>query len=202
MVDFQHRDTQRDEPDSSGEDIEDEPASDQPAPEATEHDHHAHDLDSVGAAVVTISSSRTLDNDPSGDAIRDAFEGAGHRVVTREVLADDRDRIAATANQLIGRRDVDVVVTTGGTGITPDDVTIDAIEPLFDKRLPGFGELFRRKSADEIGTKAIGTRATAGVADGVLVFVLPGSQDAVTLAMESIILPEIGHLAGLARRTE
>ncbi len=201
MVDFQHRDTPRDEPDSSDEEPENEPSSEEPEPE-TGHDHHAHDLESVGAAVITVSSSRSLDNDPSGDAIRDAFERDGHRVVTREVIGDDRDRISATANQLIDRRDVDVVVATGGTGVTPDDVTIEAIEPLFDKRLPGFGELFRQRSVEDIGTKAIATRATAGVADGVLVFVVPGSRDAVTLAMESIILPEIGHLAGLARRTD
>lgn len=200
MVDFQQRDTKHDEETSSPEESEEEPISEESEPVA--HDHHAEDLESVGAAVVTVSSSRTLDDDPSGDAIRDAFETDGHRVVTRELVRDDLDRIQATANQLLDRRDVDVLVSNGGTGVTPDDVTVEAIGPLFDKHLPGFGELFRRESAADIGSKVIGTRATAGIADGVPIFVLPGSKDAVTLAMESIILPEIGHLAGLAHQND
>lgn len=196
MVDFQHRDTQR-----GGED--EERGADDTETESTEttdHDHHAHDLESVGAAVITISTSRTLDDDPSGDAIRDALESAGHRVVTREVIRDDLDRIQATANQLVDRRDVDVLITTGGTGVTPDDVTVEAIGPLFDKHLPGFGERFRRESESEIGTRSIATRATAGVIEGVPTFVLPGSESAVSLATDELILPEVGHLAGLARR--
>jgi molybdenum cofactor biosynthesis protein B len=93
-------------------------------------------------------------------------------------------------------------VTTGGTGVTPDDVTVEAVQPLFDKRLTGFGELFRRRSEAEIGTRIVGTRAIAGIADSVPVFCLPGSQSAVELGMTEIILPEAGHLAGLARRDE
>lgn len=196
MVDFQQRDTQRGEEDDErgADDTETE------STETTDHDHHAHDLESVGAAVVTISTSRTLDDDPSGDAIRDALESAGHRVVTREVIRDDLDRIQATANQLVDRRDVDVLITTGGTGVTDDDVTVEAIGPLFDKQLPGFGERFRRESEAEIGTRSIATRATAGVIEGVPTFVLPGSESAVRLATDELILPEVGHLAGLARR--
>jgi molybdenum cofactor biosynthesis protein B len=196
MVDFQQRDTQR------GEEADERGADDTEteSTETTDHDHHDHDLESVGAAVVTISTSRTLDDDPSGDAIRDALESAGHRVVTREVIRDDLDRIQATANQLVDRRDVDVLITTGGTGVTPDDVTVEAIGPLFDKHLPGFGERFRRESEAEIGTHSIATRATAGVIEGVPTFVLPGSESAVNLATEELILPEVGHLAGLARR--
>lgn len=195
MVDFQRRDTHRDEDEPSEAD-QGEPAETEAA---TEHDHHAHDLESVGAGVLTVSTSRSLESDPSGDVIRDAFEAEGHRVVTRELVGDDFDRIQDIANQLVERRDVDVVVTTGGTGVTPDDVTVEAVKALFEKDLPGFGELFRRESAEAIGTKAMATRATAGVTNGVPVFVLPGSVDAVSLAMESLILPEIGHLAGLAR---
>lgn len=194
MVDFQRRDTPRDEREDTGKSEPEE----EPEP-VHEHDHHAADLESVGAAVLTISTSRSLDDDPSGDAIRDAFEAAGHRVVTRELVGDDLDRIQGIANQLVDRRDVDVLVSTGGTGVTPDDVTVEAVAPLFEKGLPGFGELFRRKSVEEIGSKAIASRATAGIANGVPVFVLPGSLDAVSLAMDSLILPEIGHLAGLAR---
>lgn len=193
MVDFQSRDTSRGR---------EEPDTDEPEPETDEHghDHHAHDRESVGVGILTVSSSRTLDSDPSGDAIRDGLEAAGHEVVTRELVGDDGDRIQAIANQLIDREDVEVLVTTGGTGVTPDDVTVEAVGPLLDKHLPGFGELFRRKSAAEIGSKVIATRATAGVADGVPVFILPGSESAVTLAVEEIIRPQIGHLAGLAQR--
>ncbi|MFP4530279.1 MAG: molybdenum cofactor biosynthesis protein B [Halodesulfurarchaeum sp.] len=195
MVDFQRRDTPRDELEDSAES---KPAETEPEPDH-DHDHHAPDLESVGAAVLTISTSRSLDDDPSGDAIRDAFEADGHRVVTRELVGDDLDRIQGIASQLVDRRDVDVLVSTGGTGVSPDDVTVEAVKPLFEKELPGFGELFRRKSVEEIGSKAIASRATAGIANGVPVFVLPGSLDAVSLAMGSLILPEIGHLAGLAR---
>jgi molybdenum cofactor biosynthesis protein B len=192
MVDFQRRDTHRDEPEDSGGTGEEQTSE--------EHDHHAHDVATVGAAVLTISSSRNLDSDPSGDAIRDLLEADGHRVVTREVIRDDRDRIQAAVNQLVDRRDVDVVVTTGGTGVTPDDVTVEAVGPLFDKHLPGFGELFRRRSAESVGTKVLATRATAGVVDAVPVFVLPGSVDAVELGVEELLLPEVGHLVGLAGR--
>ncbi|MFB6301320.1 MAG: molybdenum cofactor biosynthesis protein B, partial [Haloferacaceae archaeon] len=166
------------------------------------HDHHAHDLQSLGAAVVTVSSTRTLDNDPAGDAIAAALEGAGHEVVVRELVRDDFDGIQGRTDTLVGREDVDVVVTTGGTGVTPDDVTVEAVEPLFDKRLPGFGELFRRLSYDEVGTRVVGTRAVAGVANGVPTFCLPGSENAARLGAEELIVPEAPHLAGLAQHDE
>jgi molybdenum cofactor biosynthesis protein B len=164
--------------------------------------HHHHDVETLGVAVVTVSSSRSLDDDPAGDAIQSALEAEGHEVVTRDLVGDSLDGVQGTVDHLVGREDVDVVVTTGGTGVTPDDVTVEAVRPLLEKRLPGFGELFRRLSYDEIGTKVVGTRAVAGVADGVPVFCLPGSENAATLGVEEIIVPEAGHLAGLARRDE
>jgi len=164
------------------------------------HDHHAHDVESLEMSVVTISSSRTREDDPSGDTIASGVESGGHEVAVRDVIRDDYDGIQQAINALVGRSDVDVVITTGGTGVTPDDVTIEAIEPLFDKELPGFGELFRLLSHDEIGTKVVGTRATAGIIDGVPVFCLPGSENAVSLGVEEIILKEAPHLAGLATR--
>ncbi|MGM0399558.1 MAG: MogA/MoaB family molybdenum cofactor biosynthesis protein [Halobacteriota archaeon] len=164
------------------------------------HEHHAHDKTELGVGVVTITSSRSLDEDPSGDAIEEILEAAGHAVVTRELVRDSRDVIQSTVDNLIDRGDVDLVVTTGGTGVSPDDVTVEAVRPLFEKDLPGFGEVFRAASYEEIGTKVVGTRATAGIANGVPVFVLPGSENAVTLATEEIICPEAGHLAGLATR--
>jgi len=208
MVDFQSRDTRR----GGDEDGEDEPpdASDDGG-EHEEHghghenghdqsDHHHHDVEAVGAAVLTVSSTRSLDDDPGGDAVVEAFEVDGHEVVTRELVTDSYDRVQAIVDNLVGRSDVDVLVTTGGTGVTPDDVTVDAARPLFDTELPGFGELFRRLSYDDIGTKVVGSRATAGVVEGTLVFCLPGSEHATTLGTEEVILPEITHLVGLANR--
>ena len=168
-----------------------------------QHDeHHEHDVETLGVGVVTVSSSRSIETDPSGDAIASAFEDAGHALATRELVPDAYDRVQDVVDTLVGRRDVDVVVTTGGTGVTPDDVTIEAVKPLFEKRLPGFGELFRRRSEAQIGTRVVATRATAGVADGVPVFCLPGSEAAVELGVSEIIIPEAGHLAGLAHRDE
>lgn len=166
-----------------------------------DHHHHHHDVASLGTAVITVSSSRSLDDDPAGDAIVAAFEDAGDEVVTRELVRDDYDTVQSSIHNLTSRGDVDCVVTTGGTGVTPDDVTVEAAEPLFDKALPGFGELFRRESYEEIGTMVVATRATAGVAEGVPVFCLPGSENAATLGAE-IIVDVAGHLAGLATRDE
>ncbi|MFC7046828.1 molybdenum cofactor biosynthesis protein B [Halobacteriaceae archaeon GCM10025711] len=167
-----------------------------------DHDHHEDDIESVGVAVVTVSSSRSLDDDPAGDAIEAAVEADGSEVVTRELIPDDFDEIQSTVDRLVSRRDVNAVVTTGGTGVTPDDVTVEAVRPLFDKELPGFGELFRRFSYDEIGTRVVATRAVGGVADGVPVFCLPGSENAARLGAGEIIVPEVGHLAGLAHHEE
>ncbi|WP_058366635.1 MogA/MoaB family molybdenum cofactor biosynthesis protein [Haloparvum sedimenti] len=168
----------------------------------THDDHHAHDAETVGVAVVTVSSSRSLEEDPSGDYAVEAIENAGHEVVTRELIPDDFDRVQGTVNRLVGRADTDAVITTGGTGVTPDDVTPEAVRQLFEKELPGFGELFRRLSYEEVGTRTVGSRAIGGIADGVPVFCLPGSENAVRLGVEEIILPEVGHLAGLATRDE
>lgn len=167
---------------------------------AAEHDHHHHDVDEVGVALVTVSTSREAGDDPSGDYLESAFEEAGHDVVTREIIPDDFDRVQETIDQLVNRDDTSVVVTSGGTGVTPDDVTPEAARPLFDKRLPGFGELFRRLSFEEIGTRTIGSRSIGGVADETLVFCMPGSENAVSLGVDEVVLPEIGHLVGLASR--
>lgn len=189
--------------------------------------HHDHDIDSLGIGVVTVSSSRARElkadgeteakpategerpadrrssvDDPAGDAVVAAVEAAGHEVTVRRVVGDDYDRIQSTVDGLVERSDVDALVTTGGTGVTPDDVTVEAVEPLFSKRLPGFGELFRRRSAERVGTRVVGTRAAAGIAGQVPVFCLPGSEDAAELGVEEIVLPEAPHLAGLARRSD
>lgn len=169
--------------------------------ESGTHDHHHHDVETVAAAVVTVSSSRTLEEDPAGAAIVEAFEADGHEVVHRELVNDDFDGVQGTVDNLVRREDVDCVVTTGGTGVTPDDVTVEAVTPLLDKDLPGFGELFRRRSEAEVGSRVVGTRATAGVGEGTPVFCLPGSENAARLGSE-IIVAEVGHLVGLAGRDE
>jgi len=195
MVDFQSRDTRVDDEETT-----DPPDEDDATDDLEEHeDHHHHDVEQVGAAVVTVSSTRSLDDDPAGDAIVAAFEDEGHEVVTRELLQDNYDGVQSTLDHLVSRKDVDVVVSTGGTGVTPDDVTVEAVQALFDKKLPGFGELFRRLSYDEVGTRVVGTRAAGGVSDGTPVFCLPGSENAARLGSEEVVVPEVGHLAGLAR---
>ena len=178
-------------------------AAGQDRSEAAAHDHsaghHHADAEELGVAVVTVSTSRSLDDDPSGDAIEELVEGDGHEVVAHDLVADDLDGIQRAMLALTGREDVDIVITTGGTGVTPDDVTVEAVEPLFDKELPGFGELFRILSYEEVGTRALGSRATAGVSEGVPVFCLPGSENAVRTAIEELVLAEAPHLVGLAR---
>jgi molybdenum cofactor biosynthesis protein B len=163
-----------------------------------DHSHHAPDLETVSYAVLTVSSSRTLDDDPSGDIIESAVESAGDEVVRRELVGDSFDRVQSTVHRLAERADVDCVVTTGGTGVTPDDVTVEAVRGILQTELPGFGELFRDRSREAVGTAVIGTRATAGIDDGVPVFCLPGSENAARLGIEELILPEAAHLAGLA----
>jgi len=163
-----------------------------------DHDHHAGDLDALGVAVVTVSSSRTLENDPAGDAVAGAFEADGHRIHARELVHDDYDAVQRAVDDAVDNAAVDCVLTVGGTGVTPDDVTVDAVGPLLDKELPGFGELFRRRSHEAIGVRAVASRATAGVADGDVVVCLPGSENAARLG--SAIAVEVApHLAGLAR---
>lgn len=160
--------------------------------------HHHHDAESVGFGVLTVSSSRTLEADASGDAIVDAIEGDGHTVADRELVGDDETAIRKRVEAFLGRESVEAVVTTGGTGVTPDDVTVEAVEPLLDRDLPGFGEQFRARSVAEVGPHAMVSRATAGIAGTVPVFCLPGSQQAAEFGTQELVLPIVGHLVGLA----
>jgi molybdenum cofactor biosynthesis protein B len=164
--------------------------------------HRAYAPSSVGCAVLTVSDSRTLADDTSGKAIREALEAAGHRAVRHEIVPDDAGEIRLAVLRALARGDVDAVIATGGTGVSPRDVTPEAIEPLFEKPLAGFGELFRMLSFQEIGAAALLSRAAAGTADGKVVFVLPGSAGAVRLGMERLIVPELAHLVGQLRRTD
>lgn len=154
----------------------------------------------VRALVVTVSDSRVAATDKSGKLIQERLEAAGHRVVERCLVPDEPDAIRGAVLGAIARPDVDLILVTGGTGVAPRDTTPETVEPLLDKVLAGFGELFRALSWEEIGPAALLSRAVGGTAGQSAVFVMPGSSAAVRLALERLILPEIGHLLGQLRR--
>jgi molybdenum cofactor biosynthesis protein B len=144
--------------------------------------------------VGTISDSKTPDTDTSGQLIRDLLTAAGHEVVGARLVRDEPAEVQAVVRAACEDPGVQAIVLTGGTGITARDRTFEAIDALLDRRLPGFGELFRMLSFQEIGAAAMLSRAQAGVRAGRLVFSLPGSPGACRLALERLILPELGHL--------
>jgi molybdenum cofactor biosynthesis protein B len=150
--------------------------------------------------VLTVSSSRTLADDAGGARLAALLAAAGEERVERRLVPDDAVAIAAALEELLVAPGVDVVVVTGGTGVSPSDVTPEAVEPLLERRLDGFGELFRVLSFEQVGAAALLSRATAGVARGRAVFVLPGSPAAAELGMSRLILPVAGHLVGQLRR--
>jgi len=147
--------------------------------------------------VVTVSDTRTPENDESGTRIRTALEGAGHRVVAYAILADEPARIRRHVEEALADPAVRAVIVNGGTGIAPRDTTYEALTSLFEKRLEGFGELFRMLSWEQVGAAAMLSRAAAGVAHGKVLVSLPGSPDAVGLAMDRLLVPELGHMARL-----
>lgn len=155
----------------------------------------------VASLVLTVSDTRTLATDSGGALVEELLSAAGHPVLGREIVPDDARAIARAVEVATARDDVRAVVATGGTGVAPRDVTPDAVEPLLERVVPGFGELFRVLSYQEIGSAALLSRALAGLRRGRVVFVIPGSRGAVRLAMERLILPEIGHLVGEATKT-
>jgi len=156
-----------------------------------DHQEQAEDTP-VRCAVVTVSDTRTEDTDTSGPFIRSALEDAGFTVTRYAIVPDEPARIAALLDELPGA--VDAILMNGGTGISARDQTVDVVENHIEKPLPGFGELFRMLSYDEIGAGAMLSRATAGVVRNTLVFAMPGSTNAVKLAMTELILPELKHL--------
>ena len=145
------------------------------------------------ASILVISDTRTLETDKSGSLIEFMLKDAGHEVAERRVVADEKEAIAEATREESGREGVRVVILTGGTGVTRRDVTPEAIEPLLDKALPGFGEMFRWLSWEEIGASTLQSRALAGVMGGNLIFCLPGSTGACRLGMEKLILPQIDN---------
>jgi molybdenum cofactor biosynthesis protein B len=155
----------------------------------------------VATAILTVSDTRTLETDTGGALAAELLGGAGHTIVSRAIVRDEPEAIRAAALAALAEPGVRALVVTGGTGVAPRDVTPDALEPLFERAIPGFGELFRMLSWEEIGSAALLSRAVAGLRGGRVVFVLPGSRGAVRLALEKLILPELGHLAGEAAKT-
>ncbi|MBI3779209.1 MAG: molybdenum cofactor biosynthesis protein B [Gammaproteobacteria bacterium] len=156
----------------------------------------------LNIAVLTVSDTRTRENDTSGDLLQERLETAGHKLAARVILPDDVEKLRAQLRAWMADKNVDAVISTGGTGLTKRDVTPEAFEPLFTKTIPGFGELFRWLSYEEIGTSTIESRAFAGVAGDTLVFCLPGSTGACRTGMDKIILPQLNATTGPCNLTE
>lgn len=163
-------------------------------------EHRRHSPKHVGFAVISVSDSRTPETDETGHLLQEMMTKAGHREGFYLVVKDRMEEIQGALFEACQAEGVEVVVFNGGTGVAPRDVTIEALSPLMEKVLPGFGEIFRFLSYQEIGSAAILSRALAGTYDGHIVIALPGSPAAARLAMEKIILPEMGHLVREVRR--
>ncbi len=162
-----------------------------------EHKKHAPKELSFSVFIVSTSRSRgTGKEDVTGKTIREIIEGAGHEVIRKEIIPDDVHEIRSALVK--SSEDSDVIIFSGGTGVHPEDVTPEALKPLIEKELPGFGELFRFLSYSTVGSSAMASRAFAGIYRGRLVFALPGSPDAAELALTELILPESPHLVWLA----
>ena len=158
------------------------------------HRHRDSAPDRVRVAVLTISDTRTPETDTGGDTIDELMRGAGHEVVERDIVGDDATRIRMELLDLLARSDVDAVITTGGTGISARDTTYEVVDRMLEKRLDGFGEIFRMLSYEEVGAAAVLSRAVAGAVGDKLVACLPGSRNAVRLAVEKLLVPEIAHV--------
>ena len=158
------------------------------------HKHRESAPEHVRVAVLTISDTRTPETDTGGDTIEELMRGAGQEVVERGIVKDDAARIRTEVVDLLARPDVDAVITTGGTGISARDTTYEVVERMLDKRLDGFGEIFRMLSYEEIGAAAVLSRAVAVAVGTKLVACLPGSRNAVRLAVEKLLAPEIPHI--------
>ena len=165
--------------------------------------HVEHQLQAprtVGCYIITISDTRTDETDTAGRAIGDLLRQAGHEVTGQTIVKDDPDLVRGTIERQLANPAVQAIIMTGGTGITSRDSTYEAVSGLFDKRLDGFGELFRMLSYQQVGSAAMLSRACAGLVAGRIVVALPGSENAVRLAMERLLIPELGHLVHEASR--
>ena len=163
-------------------------------------EHKSKAPTSVSCAVLTISDTRTEQNDDSGRLIVQKLSENGHRVMWYYILKDVADSIRQKIYELLKEEELQVIITNGGTGVSHRDITVETVSTILEKRLDGFGELFRFLTYGEIGTGSIMSRAIAGVAGGKVIICLPGSPEATNLAMDKIILPEIGHMVREATR--
>ncbi|MCA9237519.1 MAG: molybdenum cofactor biosynthesis protein MoaB [Planctomycetales bacterium] len=166
------------------------------APESHRRDAPA----SVACGVVTVSDTRTRNDDRSGDLIVELLERTGHSVAAREIVPDEAKQVTKLLKRLAGDKSIQAILITGGTGVAPRDQTPEAVAALLTKELSGFGELFRVLSYAEIGAAAMLSRATAGLIDRTVVFLMPGSTAAVKLAVEQLVLPELAHVTSLAAK--
>ena len=167
---------------------------------ATHEVHQAQGPKSVRCAVITVSDTRTVENDTGGQTVIEHLTMAGHEVVAREIIPDEPERMRALLLELAGREDVEAILLTGGTGISSRDQTFETVSGLLEKPLPGYGEILRMLSYQEIGAAAILSRAVGGLVHRMVVLTMPGSPAAVRLAMEKIIVPQLPHLLREARR--
>ena len=158
------------------------------------HEHKKHAPRSVSIGIITVSTTRSLADDASGNWISEQARQKGHNVIYHQVVTDAAELIAGTVRDVIQNERPRVILMNGGTGITQNDVTIEAVNPMFSKTLTGFGPLFAKLSFDEIGSAAFLSRATAGVSENTVVFCMPGSLNACKLACRELIFPELGHL--------
>ncbi len=163
-------------------------------------EHRRQAPHSVVCAVVTVSDTRTLETDEGGRVLAETLRSAGHGAVHHQIVRDDPTQIRDAVSALTAREEIDAILITGGTGLGSRDQTIEAIQPLLSREMPGFGELFRMLSFQEVGAAAMLSRAMGGLAGRTVVFALPGSPAGVRLAVEKLILPELGHLVREARR--
>jgi molybdenum cofactor biosynthesis protein B len=158
------------------------------------HEHKAHAPISIGCVVITCSDTRTIDTDTSGQLIQRLLKDHGHTLVAYHLVTDEPSKIKATIKAAVANKKVQAIIINGGTGIARRDSTFEAVDGLLEKRLDGFGEVFRYLTYQEIGSPAIMSRATAGIIKGRVLFSTPGSENAVRLAMEKLVLPELGHI--------
>ncbi len=166
----------------------------------SQDEHKAAAPRSVRCFIVTVSDTRTEATDTSGRAIADLLTAAGHVVAGRAIVKDDAEMVRGTLERQLAIADVQAIITTGGTGVTARDSTYEVVSSLLQKRLDGFGELFRMLSFQQIGPAAMMSRACAGIVAGHVVVSLPGSEAAVRLALERLLIPELGHLVQQATR--
>jgi len=166
-----------------------------PSASTEQHKQIAAKQGPVKVAIITVSDTRTRENDTGGDLIENRIVAAGHLVVFRTIVKDEPDQIAALLDKITGETEARLLLFTGGTGIAPRDTTYDVISRKLEKHMPGFGELFRMLSFSEVGAAGMLSRATAGTYRGRVIMSMPGSPNAVQVAMDKLIIPEIEHLA-------